>query len=197
MTTSRKAHAAEKPKPSISRRILDTVAVFGAAIALALTATGGSYALWTDQAAVNAPSVTSGSTGLTINGVADHTVALTTATLYPGRSVVSATPIVVRNTGTTPLSVTATAPTFTSASSALAPHLTVALWPSAACAQGPAGKPPTALPASMGTVPLVLTPGAQSHLCLEVYLSASAPPELTALSAVFAVQLTGAQVPRS
>jgi predicted ribosomally synthesized peptide with SipW-like signal peptide len=197
MTTSRKAHAAEKPTLSVTRGILSTVGVFGAAIALALTATGGSYALWSDQAAVNAPSVTSGSTGLTVDGVADHTVALTTATLYPGRSVVSAAPITVKNTGTTPLSVTATAPTFTSASRVLAPHLTVALRPSAACAPGPAGTPPAALPASMGPTPLVLTPGAQSQLCLEVYLSASAPPELKGLSAVFAVQLTGAQVPRS
>jgi hypothetical protein len=116
--------------------------------------------------------------------------------LYPGRSVVSAAPLTVKNTGTTALSVTATAPTFTTANSVLAPHLTVALRASATCAPGVAGTPPIALPASMGTS-LILAPGAQSQLCLEVYLSASAPSGVQGLSAAFTVQLTGAQVPRS
>jgi hypothetical protein len=194
MTKSRQAHAAD-PKQSIVRRILSTVGVFSTAIVLAVTATGGSYALWSDSIAVTTPSLTAGSAGLTINGGTDVTVAMTPARLYPGRSVVSAAPLTLKNTGTTPLSVTAAAPTFSSPAGVLAPYLTVAVRPATTCAPGPVGVPPTALPASMGA-PVILPPAGETQLCLEVYLSASAPSTVQGTTAAFAVQLNGAQVPR-
>ncbi|SFN69271.1 SipW-dependent-type signal peptide-containing protein [Mycetocola miduiensis] len=196
MTQHRRAHASERPRSSAIRRILATAGVFGVAIATALSATGATYALWSDNASVNAPTLTAGSTGLTINGMTDATIPMTAAHLYPGGSVVSAAPLTVHNTGTVPLSVTAAAPVFSSTDAVLAPHLTVALRPSDACAPGAVGTPPTALPASMGS-PLLLPPGADVRLCLEVYLSADAPSTVQGAAAAFAVELDGAQVPRS
>lgn len=197
MTSSRGAHVAEKRKPSLIHRIVTTAGIFGTAITIALAATAGSYALWNDKTKVNVPSITAGSTGLTINGLTDAPVTMTPGDLYPGRSVVSTVPLTVKNTGTTSLSITATAPIFTNPTSELARNLVVALRPSATCAPGLPGTAPAALPASMGPAPLVLAPGAQSQLCLEVYLNTAAPASVKGATAAFAVQLNGAQVPRA
>ena len=129
------------------RTLLSTVAVFAVAIALAITAAGGSYASWNSNGAVNGGTISAGTIGLTVNGATSATVNLTGTALLPGRSVVQATPLQFANTGSTPINVTS-AVVFAPASASLQPHLKISLRPAvgATCTVAP---DPNTLPATI------------------------------------------------
>lgn len=173
------------------RAVLSTLAVFSGAVVLALTAAGGTYAIWNDLAPVNGGTISSGSSGLTINNASSATINLTGTTLLPGRSVVQATPLQFANVGVTPLNVTSTGITFTPASAALQPHLQISLRPAVAatCTVTPDATP---LPASIAPVSFAV---AQTiPMCLEVRLSSTAPASVQDAEAAFTINLNAAQV---
>jgi len=170
------------------RNVLGLTGMVCLAIFIALVATGGSYAMWNTKTTVNASSVASGSTAITINSVANYAIPdLAAGTLLPGRSVVSA-PLAVKNTGSTAVSVTVGATTFADPSSAIASSLTVYVRQAATCEVTPAGTTPQSF-----ATPIVLASGATTQVCVEVRMSDAAPATVQGQSANFSVQLDAVQ----
>lgn len=168
-----------------------------AGVMIGLAATGGSYALWSDATDAGASIVTAGSTGLTVNGANQYTLTgLDTSALAPGRSVFTATPIVLENTGTTPLSVTVATTTVTDNVNALAAELTLRLTPAAVCAPSLSGGI-TARVAGFTTAsaPYSVQPGGTVGLCLEAILDADAPASTQNGNATFRMDFRGTQLP--
>ncbi|MCU1545679.1 MAG: SipW-cognate class signal peptide [Homoserinimonas sp.] len=173
--------------------ILHSTVVGGAAVVLALAATGSTYALFSDQATSAGATISTGNVQLTVNGDTDHTISqLSLARMLPGRSVVTRDSLTMSNTGTTPLNVTLAETTFTDPAAPLAPHITAALRPGTACTVAPDGQPPVTM-----TAPTLLVPGQSVSLCLEVALSASAPVSVQGSSATFTVNLSATQASTS
>jgi hypothetical protein len=184
------AHAAVSPqkKRGLVSKVLGLIGTISIAVTVALVATGGTYALWNTKATVNASSVTSGSTAITINALPSFPIPQLDATsLLPGRSVVSA-PLDVKNTGTTPVSITLGAVMFTSPANALSSSLTVYVRQSATCEATAFGTTPQSF-----TTPIVLAAGASTTVCVETRLSASAPTTVQGQTAAFSVQLDAVQ----
>lgn len=179
-----------KARVSPIKAILSTVAVFGGGILLAVTAAGGTYAIWNSSAPAQGATLASGTTGLTINNLTSVSVNLTGTTLLPGRSVVQAAPLQFKNTGVTPLRVTSPSTVFTPASAALQPYLQISLRPAVAatCTVTPEA---SALPASN---PVNFAVGQTVPMCLEVRLLSTAPASVQDASASFTINLTAAQV---
>lgn len=173
------------------RGVLATAGVFAGATALAVTAAGGSYALWNDGSQVNGGTISSGTSGMTINGSQSVTIDLTGTALLPGRSVVQATPMQFVNTGVTPLNVTSTGIVFTAASASLQPYLQISLRAAVAatCTVTPEA---TALPASIA--PVHFNVGQTVPMCLEIRLISSAPASVQGSTATFTINLDAAQV---
>jgi len=184
------AHAAVSPRKSrgFVRKVLGLVGTISIATVVALVATGGTYALWNTKATVNASSVTSGSTAITINDAASFALpGLDSGALLPGRSVVSA-PLTVKNTGSTPASVTLGTISITDPSGVLAPSLALYVSQAATCNVTPAGTTPQSFSA-----PIVLAVGASTQLCVEVRLADTAPAAVQGKSATFSVRLDALQ----
>jgi hypothetical protein len=179
--------AAPVAKGAHPRGALAVTAILTGAVVVALTATAGSYALWNGQQSVNAATISSGSTVLTINGVTNYTVPLlNTTTLYPGRSVFTPVPLAFANTGSTPLSFTIGAPTYASAT-AVSGYLTMALTSATTCVASTAGVIPSS-PA------VTVAAGSTVSMCLEVRLAASAPASVQGTAAVFTLPVDYTQV---
>jgi len=173
----------------VSRRLGVAAATTGAAVLLAVAAAGGTYALWNTASSATPGSITTGSTGLTINDSTNYAITgLDLTGLYPGRSVITAAPLTVKNTGTTPLSVSAGTVTFTDPSGALAPQLVVAIRQASSCAPTAFGSTPTSLSA------VTLQPGTTTTVCVEVQLKSTAPASVQGLSVGFTIPLVGTQV---
>jgi len=184
------AHAAVSPtkKKSLVRSVVGLTGTIGLAIVIGLVATGGTYALWNTKATVNASSVSSGSTAITINSLPSYPIPqLDTGSLLPGRSVVSA-PLDLKNTGTTPVSITLGAVTYSSPANALSSSLAVYVRQSATCEATAFGTTPQSF-----TTPIVLAAGANTKVCVEVRLPSSAPTTVQGQSATFSVQLDAVQ----
>jgi hypothetical protein len=183
------------PTPSVrlrrtAGRIGATSGIFAAAIVCSIAAAGGTFALFNSQATLGAGAVTGGTTGLTINDVADYAITgLDTTKLLPGRSVITATPLTVKNTGNTPLNVTQGAATFSNPSSTLASNLVVVVRQASTCTLTPVGTTPTGM-----TTPVRLNVGATMTVCVEVQLLASAPSTVSGALTDFTVPLDGIQV---
>ena len=174
------------------RRMLVTVGVVGIAIALGISAGGSTSALWNASTTVGAVSISSGATGILVNGSSSYTVpGLTTTQILPGLSAVSPTILTITNTGTTPLSVSVGAAVFTDPSSLLAQNsnLVIALFQSTTCAQSVDGSGTAAW-----TTPVVLASGASISACLQMTLSATAPATVQSLGATFTLPIVGTQV---
>jgi predicted ribosomally synthesized peptide with SipW-like signal peptide len=181
-------HAAKRSAP-VARRILTTAGVFAVAIAAALGATGGTYALWSDKAVPAGSAIATGNTGLTVQNVTDYTIpGLSTAQLYPGTSVFTPTPLVLKNTGSTPLQVTPATATYTSSTNGMSGYLAVALKPATSCSASAVGVTPVSV-----AIPRI-DPGQTIQVCVEVRLSASAPASVQGGSATFALILNALQV---
>jgi hypothetical protein len=175
-----------------TRRILITAGSFGVAITLGISAGGSTLALWNATTPIGAVSLSTGATGITVNGVANYTVpGLTTTQLLPGLSAVSPQVLTILNTGTTPLKVVVGSAVFSDPSNALAQNgnLAVSLFQSANCAQSVDGSSIAAW-----TTPVVLAAGASVTACLQMTLSATAPASVQGVSATFTLPITGTQV---
>jgi hypothetical protein len=174
------------------RRMLVTVGIFAVAITLGISAGGSTFALWNVSTPIGAASLSTGTTGITVNGSTSYTVpGLTTTQLLPGLSAVSPVILSIVNTGTTPLSISVGTPVFTDPSSLLAQNgnLVVSLFQSTTCAQTVDGSGTAAW-----TAPVVVPAGGSVSACLQMTLSASAPASVQGLSATFTLPITGTQV---
>ena len=184
---SRQLHAQRR-----IRRMLVTAGIFGVAITLGISAGGSTFALWNVSTPIGAVSLSTGTTGITVNGSSSYTVpGLTTTQLLPGLSAVSPVILSIVNTGTTPLSVSVGTPVFTDPSSMLAQNsnLVVALFQSTTCAQTVDGSSTAAW-----TAPVVVAAGGSISACLQMTLSATAPASVQGLSATFTLPIVGTQV---
>jgi hypothetical protein len=175
-----------------TRRLLITAGAFGVAVTLGISAGGSTLALWNATTPIGAVRLSTGATGITVNGVANYTVpGLTTTQLLPGLSAVSPQVLTILNTGTTPLKIVVGSAVFSDPSNALAQNsnLAVSLFQSANCAQSVDGSSIAAW-----TTPIVLAAGASVTACLQMTLSATAPSSVQGLSATFTLPITGTQV---
>jgi hypothetical protein len=179
-----------------SRRILSAAGAVVIATIFALIGTGTSYALWNGRATVNASSVTSGATSITIDGqsTAYALDALDTTKLGPGQSVITPTPFVIQNTGSTRLSVTVAGTTIPAASAALAAELSLTLSTAATCTIGTAGATGPLVGYTTTATPIVLAPGASIPVCLQATLDLDAPATLQAKAATFTLAIDATQV---
>ncbi|HEY5231371.1 MAG TPA: hypothetical protein VIJ11_10850 [Galbitalea sp.] len=174
------------------RRMLVTVGIFGIAITIGISAGGSTFALWNVSNPIGAVSLSTGTTGITVNGSSSYTVpGLTTTQLLPGLSAVSPVILSIVNTGTTPLSISVGTPVFSDPSSLLAQNsnLVVSLFQSTTCAQTVDGSGTAAW-----TAPVVVAAGGSVSACLQMTLSATAPASVQGLSATFTLPITGTQV---
>lgn len=175
------------------RRLVKGMAGTSAGIAvgvvIALAATSGTYAMWNDNEVIAPGQVASGNAALTIDGVDSYSITgLDFTKLLPGRSVITATPLTVRNAGATPLSVTPGMITFTDPSGTLASQLVVAVQQAAGCTLTPTGTTPTSFSN------FVLTPGQTTTVCVEVQLKPTAPADVQGNTANFSLVLDALQV---
>lgn len=174
------------------RGILATAAAVSAAIVLGAGAAGSTYALWNGRTTADAANISTGSIELLVDGQTSAVVTgLDLSPLYPGSSVVRASPLVIKNAGTVPLSVSWTGTEVTSPVTALPSHVIASLRPTTAptCTLTPDGTP---LPTTL--TPFTLAPSATATVCLEVRLSASAPGSVMGAGAQIRLTLTGDQV---
>jgi alternate signal-mediated exported protein len=165
-----------------------TSGIFAVAIAASLLSAGGTFALWNSNRTIQSSQVTGGTAGLTINNVTSYAIAgLDTTKLLPGRSVITASPLTLKNTGTTTLSITPG--TVTHTNPALASELVVAITQAATCTLTPSGSTPASF-----TTPIVLAAGATTTICVEVQLKATAPASVQNQTSTFTAPLTAVQV---
>lgn len=179
--------------PSPIRRILVATGGVALATSVALVGTGTTYALWNGETAVNASTVTSGSTSLSINGATDYAIPLDLTKIGPGQSVW--TPLTVLNTGTTPLSAAVSSATIIAQTNGLADNLAITLTPAATCV-GNLGGGVTAPLASFTTAatPYLMAAGSTVQLCLEVTMNANAPATVQGGAANFSLTFDAVQV---
>jgi hypothetical protein len=173
------------------RSLLMSGSVLVVAAVLGLSMANGTYALYNTSTTLGAATITTGSTSLTIDSVTDRTVpSLFPSTLYPGRSLVTAVPLVFANTGSTALSFTIGAATFPVAETVNA-SISVAVTPAtgAACTASVPGQ--SLVQSSAATT---LAAGARISMCLEVRLAATAPASVQATDSVFTVPVAVVQV---
>jgi hypothetical protein len=190
ITTPHDVVPTARPRRKALRWLLTTAAIFAGAIAVSLAGTGSTYALWNGAKPVAASSITTATTGLTVNNVTGYTVpGMTVTQLLPGFSIVSPVPMIVKNTGTIPLSVVPSATVFADPTSVIANNLSVVLVQSTSCAVAVDG---TVSPG--WTTPLVMAPGQTVSVCLQITLSATAPASVQGVAAGFNVPITGTQV---
>ena len=181
---------------SAVRRMLSTAGIALACITIAVAGSGGSYALWNGVADVNAGTVRSGSTAITVNGMQNFTMDWDAATIGPGQPVY--TTLAIANIGTTPVSTSVTT-TSTAQIKGLADNLAVRVTPLTAgsvCDASLTTSPPAALVGFMAQAPQI-QPGASVNLCLELSLVDSAPATVQGGSATFTITIDAVQVPRS
>lgn len=175
MQTLHEPHDRESVSGVSFRGIGATALAVAAAIVIAVSLSGGSYALWTDGKTANAGSISAGSASLVIAQSIDISL---WSNLTPGESVRQ--PFTVTNTGSVAMSLQGSA---TRANSAIEVRLTAGSCPATALTSTQATVSPTAL----GT----LAVGATTTVCLEASLAAAAAPGATSS---FSVTVTGTQV---
>jgi len=192
-------HSLAQADSSQFRTVINGTMLLTAAITISLLATGGSYALWNTTAPVKGATITSGSLALSIKAstAADSTLVTNYAVsgldvnaLLPGRSVVTASPMTFKNTGSTRLSfdLSKTIVTYTAGTTDLTSKLAPVLRQSAACSLSPAGAAPVP-----STSAIVLEPGASLPVCLEVGLNSSAIATVQGKTASFTITLAVTQ----
>jgi hypothetical protein len=171
------------------RAILVTLAACAAATILAVSTTGGTYALMSSSVTINAGTISTGTATLTINDQANATITgLDVTQLLPGRSVMTATPLTLKNTGTVPLRVTmGTVGSFVG-STDLTSKLKFAVIQSATCTIGADG---AAFPTS---APFTIEVGQSLPVCIQVGLDSSADAVVQGQTATFTIPLSGLQV---
>lgn len=175
-----------------ARGMLASAGAIAAGTMIAVLAAGGSYALWNDQVAISATTITSGTVGLTVTQADGMDI----TGLVPGASV--ATTFTASNDGDAGLSAAVTTTTLTSETLGLASHLSLTLAPvagSAACNTSVAGGTQGALLGFTSTTnPVVIDPHASQLYCLVATLAPSAPTDVQGGTAAFALNFEGLQV---
>lgn len=188
-------HSAASPK-NTARGLLVTAGIFAIAIGMAGTVTGTTYALWNSTVSLSGATVASGTIGLTVNNAADLAVTgMDTTKLTPGRSVVVATPLTIRNTGSTRLLTTLVGTTFVAPAGLTAADMTsnvLISFRSTTATTCTVTSDSVALPASIS--PITMAVGGTATLCLEVRLSASAPASFEGKPLTFTINLRGDQL---
>lgn len=174
------------------RVMLTVTSAAAAATLIGLGAAGTTYALWQSEAPINSPTITSGTFDLQVNGTADYAVGdLAMTQLLPGRTIVSPTPLRLKNAGAAPMNVAISSIQIASSSASLADNLSVVLRKGTVCSaleDGGAGAGPEL------AAPVLFAVSQEISYCLEVTLSASAPPSVQGATADFTVNLSGVQV---
>ncbi|MEZ5189975.1 MAG: hypothetical protein R2717_03180 [Schumannella sp.] len=168
---------------------LAATAAFTAAIVVALTAAGGTFAYLSTSAPLSAGTITSGTSTLTIQNVASYPIAGFDATaLLPGASVFTGTPLTVKNTGDASLSVTQGATSFGTAKT-INGYLNIVV--------GRVANSATTCTAGAGNVlgsGYTLAPQATMKVCVTVTLAAGSPGTVAGQSTSFSIPLDGSQV---
>ncbi|MDO9396280.1 MAG: TasA family protein [Herbiconiux sp.] len=190
-------------RPSLARRMMMVVMTAGAATALAVVASGGTYALFNSTASTAGGTLRAGTATLSVS-----TLTLDAARLNPGGIALGTA--TVQNTGNVKLALRLSGVTRTSTSTAYSSALLVgvsAVDPAVACPATPAASTwshtfaeaaaasPAVVPAELGIVLAKETGTAK--LCVSVQLpsTASAATNIVpATSVAFTVQLDGRQV---
>lgn len=164
--------------PSIRGMLLST-AMVGIAAALGVSSAGGTFASWNGADNVAPSTITAGTLGITVNGVANYALIGTAwSALIPG-DVVSQQ-VSVKNTGTTSATVTAS-------TSAPSGAIDVRVQ-SGVCSGTIAGPSSTATPTTLSGT---LAGGATVTVCIQVSLTSAATQNQ---SAPFAMTFTANQV---
>jgi len=155
------------------RALIGTSAVVAGASVVAVALSGASYALWVDDGAVPAGTVQSGSIGLS---TASSFTSASWSNMLIGESVRQS--FTVTNTGTVPMTLSATASS--------APSFAVRVAPGACAAADLTGTPATTSATALGSLGV----GATRTLCLQVTAVAGAS---SGTAAAFTVTVAGAQ----
>lgn len=182
------------PRGGAARTLVAGAAALTAATVLAIGG-AGSFAFWSGEARADGGTISTATTGLTVNGVEHAAIAaLYASRLGPGTSV--ATAITVANTGSIPLTVAVTNSAVTAQTNALAAELMVRLTPVASAGQcAPALTGPSGRIAGYTTAPsAALAAGASAMYCLELALDLDAPATVQGGTTSFTLTLTGTQV---
>lgn len=157
------------------RKLGGTILAVFSAIVIAISITGGSYALWTDGKTATGGTIAAGNASLTITQSLNVSL---WNNLTPGESVRQA--FTVTNAGSVPMSLAGSA---TRANASVEIRLASGACPATALTSTQA----TASPTALGTVAI----GATMTVCLEVTLAAAAAPGATS---TLGVTIDGTQV---
>ena len=185
------SHRTKRTRASATGRMLTAALAVAASVAMGIAAGGGTYAAWSVTApAVAATTLRAGTAELSITGVQ-----LTATGLYPGRTVHSAG--VVRNTGTTPLSLSLTLSP-TAASTAFTSALVATVGTAGTAADCTAGRVAPVASAAVGApveTGITLAPGASTAVCVGLGLPANAPAAAAgAAASALTLTFAGSQV---
>lgn len=161
-------------------------------MSVALAGTGTTYALWNGETAVDASTVTSGSTSLSINGTTDYAIPLDLTRIGPGQSVW--TPLTIANTGTTPLSAAVSNASVITQSRGLADSLALTLTQATTCTAGLGGVTGQLSSFTTSATPYLLPVGSAVQLCLEISMNADAPEAVQGGAANFTLAFDAVQV---
>lgn len=158
---------------------------------------GTTFALWVGTAPVNASTVATGNSGITVNGQTSYVVsALDPSRLGPGTSV--AAPVTVANSGSVPLSAFVSQGVVNSQTNLMANELTlrvVSVANSAACITSVTGGVSGRIPGfTSATTPISLATGGSQVVCLVLTLDLDAPATVQGGTTSFTLTLTGTQV---
>jgi hypothetical protein len=185
-------HLVAPRKPRGAKALLGSAALLVLVVVLALTGTGTTYAMWNGQTAVNASTVSSASTGLTVNGSANYTIpSLDFAKLTPGQSVL--VPVTLANTGTVKLSTAVTSVVISADSKSLSSELTLRATQSSTCTASTVAGTHLASFTTTAT-PISMAVGASVPICLEIKMDVDAPVTVAGGSTTFTLNLTATQV---
>jgi hypothetical protein len=179
-------------KSNPAKSFLLSAVLLVSVVALAMTGAGSTYAMWSGKTSVDASTVSSASTGLTINGSTSYTIpAMNLAQLSPGQSVMI--PLTLANSGTTPLNAVVSNVTISSDTQLLSNELTIRATQSSSCIPSTAAGTRLASFATT-TTPFALAIGASVPVCLELKMDVDAPQSVSGGSTTFALNLTATQV---
>ena len=183
-----KPEVVDRPEPKFLGKIGATIAGLIAAIVLAVTAAGGSYAYLSQAASIEPVTLSSGTAALTVTALT-----LPTTKLAPGNKVSSS--VIVSNTGQVPLALRVTGLTGPATPTALSGALEIGLAVVAQTATCPTVATWTGTIATATTTALnsTVAVGGSSKLCVYATLPSTAPLNSQGATATFGISIDGTQ----
>lgn len=185
-----------KPRPGLTQRVQALLALG----ILAVPASVGTFAFWTDDVTITGTTFSAGTLDLRVNGL-DTVTSYTTlnlTTMVPGSSVAGV--LTVRNNGTVPLKYTAVTAATNADTKNLRDALVVKVTgdtavtgtsPSATCAGTALSGTSTALNAGLVTSGRLLAAASEEKLCVQVTLPTSAASALQGATTDVTFTFTG------